>query len=301
MLQDAGWTEGKDWINEYEIHGMPNKSEVGFADYVLLGDNGRILAVIEAKRTCVDVSKGRQQAKLYADLIEKKQKRRPVVFLTNGFETRIIDNQYPERKVSVIYSKRDLEKLFNLQTMRSSLKYITVDKNISNENTENEIRECLMKAVEDATDAFVAMREVEGETLKKNIIEKVAFVNDALQKIEERAPFVSKDYRARLEAKLADLDEIQVDESRLLTEVMLFADKACIDEEITRLHSHISQMYSIVEESVPVGRKLDFLVQEMNRETNTIGSKSNDIQITNHVVDIKSEIEKIREQIQNIE
>lgn len=178
---------------------------------------------------------------------------------------------------------------------------ITVDKNISNENTENEIRECLMKAVEDATDAFVAMRKVEGETLKKNIIEKVAFVNDALQKIEERAPFVSKDYRARLEAKLADLDEIQVDESRLLTEVMLFADKACIDEEITRLHSHISQMYSIVEESVPVGRKLDFLVQEMNRETNTIGSKSNDIQITNHVVDIKSEIEKIREQIQNIE
>lgn len=178
---------------------------------------------------------------------------------------------------------------------------ITVDKSISNENTENEIRECLMKAVEDATDAFVAMREVEGETLKKNIIEKVAFVNDALQKIEERAPWVSKDYRARLEAKLADLDEIQVDESRLLTEVLLFADKACIDEEITRLHSHILQMYSIVEENVPVGRKLDFLVQEMNRETNTIGSKSNDIEITNHVVDIKSEIEKIREQIQNIE
>ena len=178
---------------------------------------------------------------------------------------------------------------------------ITVDKSISNENTENEIRECLMKAVEDATDAFVAMREVEGETLKKNIIEKVAFVNDALQKIEERAPWVSKDYRARLEAKLADLDEIQVDESRLLTEVLLFADKACIDEEITRLHYHISQMYSIVEENVPVGRKLDFLVQEMNRETNTIGSKSNDIEITNHVVDIKSEIEKIREQIQNIE
>ena len=181
------------------------------------------------------------------------------------------------------------------------LDVITVDKSISNENTENEIRECLMKAVEDATDAFVAMREVEGETLKKNIIEKVAFVNDALQKIEERAPWVSKDYRARLEAKLADLDEIQVDESRLLTEVLLFADKACIDEEITRLHSHISQMYSIVEENVPVGRKLDFLVQEMNRETNTIGSKSNDIEITNHVVDIKSEIEKIREQIQNIE
>lgn len=178
---------------------------------------------------------------------------------------------------------------------------ITVDKNIVNENAENEIRECLMKAVEDATDDFVYMRKIEGEALKKNIIEKVAFVDNVLNSIEERAPFVAKEYRDRLVAKIADIDEIQVDESRLLTEVMLFADRACIDEEITRLHSHISQMYSIINESVPVGRKLDFLVQEMNRETNTIGSKSNDVQITNYVVGIKSEIEKIREQIQNIE
>ena len=131
MLEDAGWTEGKNWINEYEIPGMPNKSEVGFADYVLLGDDGRILAVIEAKRTCVDVAKGRQQAKLYADLIEQKQGRRPVVFLTNGFETRIVDNRYPERRVAAIYSKRDLEKLFNLQRTRSSLKNIVVDKKIA--------------------------------------------------------------------------------------------------------------------------------------------------------------------------
>jgi len=131
MLEDAGWTEGKNWINEYEITGMPNKSEVGYADYALLRDDGSVLAVIEAKRTCVDVSKGRQQAQLYADLIEKKQGFRPVVFLTNGFETRIVDNQYPERKVAMIYSKRDLEKMFNLQKMRTSLKYITVDKSIA--------------------------------------------------------------------------------------------------------------------------------------------------------------------------
>ena len=131
MLEDVGWVEGKNWLNEYEIPGMPNKSEVGFADYVLLGDDGRVLAVIEAKRTCVDVAKGRQQAKLYADLIEQKQGRRPVVFLTNGFETRIVDNQYPERRVAAIYSKRDLEKLFNLQRMRSSLKNILVDKKIA--------------------------------------------------------------------------------------------------------------------------------------------------------------------------
>ena len=131
MLEDAGWVEGKNWINEYELPGMPNKSEVGYADYVLLGDDGRILAVIEAKKTCEDVSKGRQQAKLYADIIEKKQGRRPVVFLTNGFDTRIADNQYPERKIAAIYSKRDLEKLMNLSAMRSDLKNIVVDQKIA--------------------------------------------------------------------------------------------------------------------------------------------------------------------------
>ena len=110
MLTDAGWTEGKDWLNEVELPGMPNKSEFGYADYVLYGDDGRPLAVIEAKRTCVDVSKARQQAKLYADLLEKKYHRRPVIFLTNGFETHITDNIYPERKCAAIYSKRDLEK-----------------------------------------------------------------------------------------------------------------------------------------------------------------------------------------------
>ena len=131
MLTDAGWIEGKNWLNEYEIPGMPNKSELGYADYVLLNDSGKILAVIEAKRTCVDVSKGRQQAKLYADLIEQKQGFRPVVFLTNGFETRIVDGQYPERRVAAIYSKRDLEKLFNLRTMRTSLAHVMIDKKIA--------------------------------------------------------------------------------------------------------------------------------------------------------------------------
>ena len=131
MLEDAGWREGRDWLNEVELPGMPNRSEVGFADYVLYGDDGRPLAVVEAKRTCVDVSKGRQQAKLYTDLLEKKYGRRPVIFLTNGFETHIDDNRYPERKCACIYSKRDLEKLFNLQTLRTSLKNITVNKSIA--------------------------------------------------------------------------------------------------------------------------------------------------------------------------
>ena len=131
MLMDAGWIEGQNWLNEVEIPGMPNKSEFGRADYVLYDDAHCPLAVIEAKRTCVDVVKGRQQAKLYADLLEKQCGRRPVVFLTNGFETRIVDNRYPERKVAAIYSKRDLEQWFNLQSMQTSLKNILIDRNIA--------------------------------------------------------------------------------------------------------------------------------------------------------------------------
>jgi type I restriction enzyme R subunit len=148
MLEEAGWTEGRDWQIEVELSGMPNRAEVGYADYVLYGDDGRPLAVIEAKRTCVDAAKGRQQAKLYADLLEKKYRRRPVVFLTNGFDTRIADNLYPERKCATIWSKRDLEKLFNLQTMRTSLKNVSVNRQIAGRY----YQEAAIKAVCDAFD-----------------------------------------------------------------------------------------------------------------------------------------------------
>ncbi len=148
MLRDAGWIEGKNWLNEVELPGMPNKSEVGFADYVLYDDTGKPLAVIEAKRTCKDVAIGRQQAKLYADILENKYGRRPVIFLTNGFDTRITDNIYPERKCAAIYSKRDLEKMFNLQTMRTSLKNVFVDSDIAGRY----YQEAAIKAVCDSFD-----------------------------------------------------------------------------------------------------------------------------------------------------
>lgn len=148
MLEEAGWVEGKNWMNEVELTGMPNESGTGRADYVLYDDTNKPLAVIEAKRTCEDVSKGRQQAKLYADILEKQYKRRPVVFLTNGFDTKIIDNQYPERKVAAIYSKRDLEKWFNLLAMRTSLKNAMVDKNI----VDRYYQEAAIKAVCDSFD-----------------------------------------------------------------------------------------------------------------------------------------------------
>ena len=131
MLLDAGWVKGVDWQEEVELAGMPNQAQVGFADYVLYGDDGKALAVVEAKRTSVDVAKGRQQAKLYADLLERQYGRRPVVFLSNGFETRMEDGQYPARKVAAIYSKRDLEKLFNLRRIRTSLANVSVREDIA--------------------------------------------------------------------------------------------------------------------------------------------------------------------------
>lgn len=177
---------------------------------------------------------------------------------------------------------------------------ITVEKAIS-ENETDEIWECLEKACLSALDMFVEMRRKEGEALKENILLKLDTINNAIKQVEQRAPEVAKDYRIRLTERLQELDELNVDETRLITEAAIFADKACIDEEITRMFSHISQMRSILNEQSPVGRKLDFLVQEMNREVNTMGSKSNDLEITNLIVDTKSEIEKIREQVQNFE
>ena len=190
MLTDAGWIEGKNWINEVELPGMPNKSEVGYADYVLYDDTHKPLAVIEAKRTCVDVAKGRQQAKLYADIIEQKYKRRPVIFLTNGFETRIIDGQYPERKCSCIYSKRDLEKWFNLLTMRTSLRNVMVNKDIAGRY----YQEAAIKAVCNAFDeknrrkALIVMATGSGKTrtvialcdvlLKNGWVKNILFLAD---------------------------------------------------------------------------------------------------------------------------
>lgn len=131
MLSDAGWQEGKNWLNEVVIPGMPNSAEEGRADYVLYDDMHRPLAVVEAKRTCADPAKGRKQAELYADQLEREYGRRPIIFLTNGFSTRINDGVYPERDVSAMYSKRDLEKLFNLCAMRTSIAAPGVNRDIA--------------------------------------------------------------------------------------------------------------------------------------------------------------------------
>lgn len=148
MLEDAGWVQGSDWIDEVDVDGVPSRSGNGRVDYVLYDDTQIPLAIIEAKKTCVGVEAGRYQAKKYADSIERKYGRRPVIFLTNGFETHIIDGQYPERKCSCIYSKRDLEKWFNLRSMRTSLRNVTVDKTIAGRY----YQEAAIKTVCDAFD-----------------------------------------------------------------------------------------------------------------------------------------------------
>lgn len=153
-----------------------------------------------------------------------------------------------------------------------------------------------------ALDKFIAMRETEGVKMHDDISSRLDFIEEAVGKIEARSPETTKAYRDKLFAKIkAIVEDRNIDEARVLTEAAIFSEKTAVDEETVRLRSHISQYRSLIEQEIPVGRKLDFLTQELNREVNTIGSKCQDLNITKIVVDLKSEIEKIREQIQNIE
>ena len=164
----------------------------------------------------------------------------------------------------------------------------------------------LWNSVKEVTEAailnFIAMRETEGEKMKADVLEKLSNVEEMIKKVCEISPDTVKNYRERLMEKMNEiLEDKQISEQRILLEAGIFAEKTAIDEETVRLKSHFSQLRSMVETDEPVGRKLDFLVQEINREINTIGSKAQDLRITGIVVDAKSEVEKIREQIQNIE
>lgn len=160
----------------------------------------------------------------------------------------------------------------------------------------------VQSVLECAVNAFVEMRKIEGENLKNDLLSKLCNVEKLVSLVEERSPQRVEEYRNRLYLKLCEvLDSKSIDDARILTEAAIFADKVAVDEETTRLKSHIAQAREILELNEPIGRKLDFLIQEFNREANTIGSKSQDVEGARIVVDIKSEIEKIREQLQNIE
>lgn len=167
---------------------------------------------------------------------------------------------------------------------------------------EDEIWNEVRRSAEKALDQFIGMRKTEGEKLHDDIAGRLEFIEEAVAKVERRSPELTQSYREKLYAKISALvGDRNIEDSRILTEAAIFSEKTAVDEETVRLRSHISQMRSVIESDDPAGRRLDFLVQEMNREINTIGSKCSDLYITNIVLDVKSEIEKIREQIQNVE
>lgn len=170
------------------------------------------------------------------------------------------------------------------------------------EDDEEEVFEDVKQVLNVAVNNFISMRQLEGERLKKDILYRLKNIKELITSIEKKSPETVTNYRERITAKMQEvLKDTSIDEHRILLESALYSEKIAVDEETVRLNSHLKQFHTLLEEKNPVGRKLDFLVQEINRETNTIGSKAQDIEITSYVVEIKSEIEKIREQIQNIE
>ncbi len=171
-----------------------------------------------------------------------------------------------------------------------------------NEIDEQAVTDIVLEVVEKALESFIQMRLTEGEKLRDDIAQRIETIFSDLKIIESGTSEIANEYYEKMLARLNELlSGVDIDEQRVLTEAAIFADKTAIDEETVRLRSHLSQLADLLNESEPIGRKMDFLVQEINREVNTIGSKCQNMEITKAVIDIKSEIEKIREQIQNIE
>ncbi len=204
-----------------------------------------------------------------------------------------------------VRSLRDLGHEFHLQddlTLSSVSRFTDIFTVSKEPEDEEAVWSAVKTVVDEAVVKFVNMRMVEGERLKADLLARLALIESRVAIVVEQSPRTVEAYRERLSAKIAEvLADRQIDEARIITEAAIFADRIAVDEETVRLSSHIAQFRDILTHDEPVGRKLDFLVQEINREINTIGSKAQDVSIAQIVVDMKSEVEKIREQIQNIE
>lgn len=173
---------------------------------------------------------------------------------------------------------------------------------IKNSEDDEIIKTELSKVVADATDKLIEMRECEGKKIAQDLLQRILNIEKKIIEIDDMSNGLIDEYREKLEARIKEiLKTEEIDKSRIAQEVVIYADKSSVEEEITRLNSHIVQLKNLINTDDAIGKKLDFIIQEMNRETNTIGSKSNCLEITNRVIDIKTELEDIREQIQNIE
>ncbi|MGN0618117.1 MAG: YicC/YloC family endoribonuclease [Ruminiclostridium sp.] len=225
------------------------------------------------------------------------------VYNISGKETAVSVNEgVVENYVNALRAAGEKFGLMDDLTLSSVFRMTDAFNVVRAEEDEEEIWAAVKEVAEAALARFVEMRETEGEKMKADVLEKLGNIESMIEKVCEYSPDNVRAYREKLTAKMAEiLGDKQIDEQRILLEAGLFAEKTAVDEETVRLKSHFSQFRSMLDSPEPVGRKLDFLVQELNRETNTIGSKAQDIRVTRIVVDVKSEIEKIREQIQNIE
>lgn len=175
---------------------------------------------------------------------------------------------------------------------------LTIQDNQDDEEIKNE----MLEVIKSATESLVNMRKVEGEKIAKDLKERLGLIQNKVNEVSKLSTGLIEEYVVKLEERIKQiLKDQEIDKSRLAQEVVIYADKCSIEEEVTRLNSHIAQFNELLNSNEVVGRKLDFIIQEMNRETNTIGSKSNSLEITNGVIDMKTEIENLREQVQNIE
>lgn len=219
-----------------------------------------------------------------------------------GSGKRVVLNE--EVAANYISALKSLKKLGLKDDVKISTiaQYSDIFKMENDEADEEHISNLICDVFAEAAEDFVNMRINEGKNMEKDIISHLDVLYDNLCMVEERYPSIVEEYRARLEKRIFDvLEDKNVDEARIVTEAAIFAEKSDIGEETVRLRSHIKEFRKAIDTDLPIGKKLDFIVQEMNRETNTMGSKANDVEISKIIVNMKSEIEKIREQIQNIE
>ena len=202
---------------------------------------------------------------------------------------------------------KELKSLSEKENILSDIQVTEISKypdvlNIQNEQDDDKIKEEVIEVVNVAIDNFISMRQAEGSKISEDLLKRLDYIQIKVNEISKISTGLIEEYVVKLETRIKEiLKNQEIDKQRLAQEVVIYADKCSVEEEITRLNSHIIQFKNLLNSDEAVGKKLDFIVQEMNRETNTIGSKANNLDITNRVIDLKTEIENIREQIQNIE
>ena len=239
--------------------------------------------------------------------IAKKVKRGKIdVFVT--FENNSLEGK--EIKINTELAKAyidELKKLAEKENILSDIQVTEISKypdvlNIQSSQDDEKITEEVLETITIATDNLVQMRETEGNKISEDLLKRLNIINKKVEEIAKLSTGLIEEYVVKLEERIKEiLKNQEIDKTRLAQEVVIYADKCSIEEEVTRLNSHISQFKNLLNSNEAIGKKLDFIIQEMNRETNTIGSKANNLEITNGVIDIKTEIENIREQVQNIE